>query len=352
MTTMIRPTLLLLAGVLAAGSARAADELSAWREIAVQDGGRYKPLDTFARETARRLSGPRPFGAERIKGLEPSEWLLSVLADPERWREEPIVRLTHAGLREAMGLEAARDRYSFRELSEHEPFLTAAARVHEKLREDRGARLEPLEQEIATTYDDLVQMSGVFSGAALRIVPVSLPHAPHPGHEHEAAADAWTSVADLGGQPGAMGAQVRGLLGGLVGAYARGDRSAMAAAATELRDGLRALDPQAYPSARDLSREVGYNRLKPFRAAWLLYLGALLLLLASLPLASRAATIAGMLFLVAGFALQTHGMAVRVMISGRAPVTNMYETVVFVAWGAVLFALLFELRYRARTFGA
>jgi ABC-type transport system involved in cytochrome c biogenesis permease subunit len=159
-------------------------------------------------------------------------------------------------------------------------------------------------------------------------------------------------VAELGGQPGEKAAQVRDRLGRLVAAYAKGDRSAMATAATELRDGLRALDPKAYPGERDLRREVGYNGLKPFRTSWLFYLGALLLLLASFPLKSRAAAMGGMALLVAGFAMQSWGMTLRVLISGRAPVTNMYETVVFVAWGAVLFALIFELRYRARTFGA
>jgi ABC-type transport system involved in cytochrome c biogenesis permease subunit len=41
-------------------------------------------------------------------------------------------------------------------------------------------------------------------------------------------------------------------------------------------------------------------------------------------------------------------MLLRTLISGRAPVTNMYETVVFVAWGAVLLALVFEALYRGR----
>src|SRR4030095_7097141 len=35
-------------------------------------------------------------------------------------------------------------------------------------------------------------------------------------------------------------------------------------------------------------------------------------------------------------------------ISGRPPVTNMYESVVWGAWGAMLFALLFEFVYKAR----
>ena len=85
---------------------RAGPEIDPLRRIAIQDGGRTKPFDTFARETARRITGARAFGFQSVKGLEPSEWILSMLAAPERWRQEKIVKVTHAGLREAAGLPA------------------------------------------------------------------------------------------------------------------------------------------------------------------------------------------------------------------------------------------------------
>ena len=65
-------------------------------------------------------------GASRSSGSIPIEWVLSMLAAPERWREEPIVKVTHAGLREAAGLPAGKDRYSFTELVGHAGFLKAA----------------------------------------------------------------------------------------------------------------------------------------------------------------------------------------------------------------------------------
>jgi hypothetical protein len=46
----------------------------------VQDGGRLKPFDSFARETARRVGGARVFGAESIAGKEPVEWLVGMMA--------------------------------------------------------------------------------------------------------------------------------------------------------------------------------------------------------------------------------------------------------------------------------
>ena len=55
---------------------------------------------------------------------------------------------------------------------------------------------------------------------------------------------------------------------------------------------------------------------------------------------------------MAGFLLHSYGLVLRVLISGRPPVTNMYETVVFVAWGGVLFALVFEAFYKRACFAA
>ena len=42
------------------------------------------------------------------------------------------------------------------------------------------------------------------------------------------------------------------------------------------------------------------------------------------------------------------GFAMRVLISGRAPVTNMYESVIYLALGVSLFGCIFELIYRRR----
>jgi len=157
----------------------------------------------------------------------------------------------------------------------------------------------------------------------------------------------WLSVADLA--PGAAGgglASARDRMGALVAARTRGEGTAVAA--TALRDELRALGGAQYADAVALAREVGYNRVKPFRLAWMLYLLAFLLLLASFPLASRALGWAGLVLAGLGLASNTHGLVLRTLISGRAPVTNMYETVVFVAWGAVLLALVFEALYRGR----
>ncbi|MGB0067523.1 MAG: cytochrome c biogenesis protein CcsA, partial [Isosphaeraceae bacterium] len=59
----------------------------------------------------------------------------------------------------------------------------------------------------------------------------------------------------------------------------------------------------------------------------------------------------GMLALAIGIALEIYGFALRVQISGWAPVTNMYETVIWVALVAAVLSFIFELIFR-RTYSA
>jgi len=336
--TLLTLSLLALSAPVLAGG----PELAPLREIAIQEGGRTKPLDSFARELAKRIQGARAFGLESIAGLEPVEWLLSTLAAPDRWKAEPIVKVTHAGVRDAAGLPHERDRYSFQELAEHKGLQEAVARVRAKL--DGNEELDPVGREVLDLYDTLLTYQGVMSGESLHLVP-------HPDDPKAA----WYSIADLGAPQTASiphVQRVRALVSALVSAYQEGDRPGVATAASALRSRLAELAPAVYPNGKDLKREVHYNRLKPFRAAWLLYLLGFVALLASFPLASRRFSGAGLLLVVAGFLAQAYGMTLRVMISGRPPVTNMYESVVWVAFGAVLFALVFEAVYKVRVFAA
>ena len=334
-----RASVLCLAALAFARPLAAASAVDDFSLLAVQDGGRTKPLDTFARETARRVSGARPFGGESVMGLDPVEWILALLAEPERWQDEVMIRISSNELRTAVALPAARNTFSFRELAGHRPLLDAATRVHDKL--GRDERLEPVEQEIATLYDTLALIQGIFSGQALHVVP-------H-GSTPEAA---WLSLADLDAMKAPEARVVKERLSALLTAYQAGDRTEVARAASAFRTAVSQLAPGAYPSDADLRREVRYNALKPFRLAWLLYLLGFLVLLAGFPLATRIVSRLGIAVLSAGFAVHSYGMVLRTLVSGRAPVTNMYETVVFAAWGAILLALIFEAVYKAGHFAA
>lgn len=325
-----------------APEARAGAELDPLRQLAVQDGGRVKPLDTFARELARRVAGPRPFGLDRVAGLEPVEWLLASMASPTHWQAQPIVRVTHAGLRQAAGLAADRDRFSFAELAEAAGLERAVAAA--RARVAGGAEPSPTERELLELYDTLLAYQAAMAGEAPRLVP-------RPADPRAA----WLAPAELA-TPAAADVpdlqNLRLLATAIVSGWREGDRPTAAASAASLSRRLAELAPAAYPSESELRREVRYNRLKPFRGAWLLFLPGFLFILASAALGSRVLRALGYAALVAGFLLTSYGLLLRTLIAGRPPLTNMYETIVFVAWGGVAIALAFEAVYRTHLFAA
>jgi ABC-type transport system involved in cytochrome c biogenesis permease subunit len=320
------------------------DPLEPLRSLAVQDGGRVKPFDTFARETARRVTGAKPFGFQKVMGLDPVEWMLSMMADPDRWRHEPgLIRVTHVGLREAAQLPADKDRYSWDELSRHAGLATAMEKVHEKVRQDREAKLDPIEREVSNLEDTLGILDSIFTMSGVRVVP-------HPTDPR----GTWFSLRDLDDSDAAPIMTIRTLRDALLRFAKDGDREHIGPAASALSRRLAAMAPDTYPAAKDLKLEVHYNTFKPFRLAWLLYLTGFLSLLASLGLRGGGTALGrlGIGSCVAAFVVHAYGMVIRSMISGRPPVTNMYESVIWVAWGAMLFALIFEGIYRVRYFAA
>ncbi len=113
----------------------------------------------------------------------------------------------------------------------------------------------------------------------------------------------------------------------------------------------------AYPSVASIERETYFNATNPFWKAPLAYGFAVMLLVLGLAFVSttkreswagrlgRAIYRAGMLGLLTGIALEIWGFYFRVRITGWAPVTNMYETVIWVSLVAAVLSVIFEVIY-------
>ena len=112
----------------------------------------------------------------------------------------------------------------------------------------------------------------------------------------------------------------------------------------------RQMELSAYPKAGSLDREIYYNRVQPFyMACWIFGLAALPLLAAwMLSLMSsewhrlaKAVYLLGLGISVGAVAFATMGFALRIAIAGRPPVTNMYETVIWVSYVVSVLGLCF-----------
>ncbi len=101
-----------------------------------------------------------------------------------------------------------------------------------------------------------------------------------------------------------------------------------------------------FPGETTTALELTLNRVEPFKWAWISMLLATTLFMLSLWLENRVLYKLGFLPLLVSLGFQVFAYYCRVSISGRPPVSNMFETVVFVASMGTVFALLLEFFYR------
>jgi ABC-type transport system involved in cytochrome c biogenesis permease subunit len=103
-----------------------------------------------------------------------------------------------------------------------------------------------------------------------------------------------------------------------------------------------------YPGVSTIPLELTFNRVQPFMWAWVVMFVAVLAVGGSMAFSSRALYYAGFGLYLVALCVQSFGFFTRIYISGRAPVSNMYETVIWVAFMSGIFALVLELIYRRR----
>ncbi|HCN06402.1 MAG TPA: hypothetical protein DIT01_00600 [Lentisphaeria bacterium] len=98
------------------------DVVDLWKTIPIQDGGRLKPLDTFAAFKMLKLHGKRTMrltDADATIKLSPIEWLLDCLFRPDTAVTYPTFTVDNSSVIVAIGLsphKKKRSRYSYTEL--------------------------------------------------------------------------------------------------------------------------------------------------------------------------------------------------------------------------------------------
>jgi ABC-type transport system involved in cytochrome c biogenesis permease subunit len=121
------------------------------------------------------------------------------------------------------------------------------------------------------------------------------------------------------------------------------------------------VNPSAYPATAKIALETHFNSFGPFFKAPALYGSALALFVLCLTFSAARSTgarmIGGLFYklgvaaFLGGIGLEIYGFFLRISISGWAPVTNMYETVIWVALVCALIGFILELIYRKTYIG-
>ena len=117
-------------------------------------------------------------------------------------------------------------------------------------------------------------------------------------------------------------------------------------AVRDFKQHLKSQYPEYKKSLSKVSWELSYNHLKPFRLAWVFYLLGFLFLFLRFLFRAKILFYSGLLVFGLAFCLQGYGLLLRSLIMGRPPVTNMYETVVWVPWVCVILGAFFWFRHK------
>ena len=310
-----------------------------WGLVAIQDGGRRKPVDTFAKETLIRITGRSPYTDKTGRKWQSSDFVLSNLLETHDWKNEPMVLVSFGKLKEQLGLDKTQRRFSFTQLAGSAELQRIANEAQALKRAEKP--LDRVQQEALGVSDQLTLFARVMDGSALLIIPA-------PTNE----TDPWVEPSGWSKYLAeTQFAPIQIQLQTLATSYAQGDGFNFSHAASQLRENLRGLSPSIYPRERQLRLEYFYNHFEGFyRAIWCYGIALVILVAAHLGKRGRALQNVGVAVALLGLAFHAAGIAMRCMIAGRPPVTNMYESIIWVSFAVSFFGMIFFARYRARMY--
>jgi len=337
---LIVPFSLLLSGISFAQSDMPAADSSSldfkqWGLLAIQDGGRRKPIDTFARETLIKTTGRSSYTDKSGKNWQANDFILSMLLDTHDWKSEPMILVSLGQLIEKLGLDKTQRRFSFTQLTSLPELNVLATEAHALRKAEKP--LDRVQSEVMSVTERLTLFAHVMDGSAFLLVPAP-----------EKATDAWLVPPDFARHYSvSQFNEPQTQLQTLATAYAKGDGFQFSRAANQLRDGLRGLSPKIYPEDSQLRLEYFYNHWDGFyRAAWCYGVALVLLAIAYMRGKGGPVKLLGVSLAIVGLLFHASGIAMRCLIAGRPPVTNMYESIIWVSFAVSFFGMIFFTRYR------
>src|SRR5882762_7891056 len=139
--------------------------------LAIQDGGRRKPIDTFARETLIRITGRSTYTDQAGRKWQPNDFVLSALLGTRDWKNEPMVLISIGQLIEHLGRDKTQRRFTFAQLTSLPELNRLANEAHALRKAERP--VDRLQQEVMSVTERLALFAHVMDGSAWLIVPAS-----------------------------------------------------------------------------------------------------------------------------------------------------------------------------------
>ena len=328
-------------------------DLDSLRPLPVQDNGRSKPIDTFALETVRFVTGNSKFGPvtdadDGQKVTDPQE-ALAVLLDwnfhKSNWERRPVLYVPLLDLRAKLGMPAANKWISPRQLRTNiavkqwtADLLARHAKAEKDGEEADFTRIEDADMELNRR---LQAFDAASSASSIAVYPDAK------------AAEHWFSIFELSSPtPVTDNADAQAIPAAweaMGEAYLADNTVNFESTTANLLSTIRKANGFDAGEESRMAREVFYNRIVPFRIVWIVYGFSVMALVASNMLPKPIFYKLAMGVFCTAIFLHVSSFMLRCSITGWAPVTNMYETVIWVSMVSAVVALVLEIISRRRT---
>ena len=305
--------------------------------VVQSSGGRMKPLATLNREIVQKLSGKSSF-----MGMDANQIVLGMITRPDIWKDVKIIKINTPKLKKFLGVAESEKYISFSEaFGEKNDYLLT--KESEKALLTKPIERGTYEKDIIKVDEKLNIIYSVFNGALLNIFPKV--------YDEQSADDnfKWYSpleaMQEFSGQnQAAIGSVVRGLFNSTMDFdwnSANNYIDMIALYQDKVGTDIK-------PTASKVNAEIVFNKLDIFFNLTLAYvlLGFVMVVLAFVVIfkpefkpAKTTKIILAILSIL--FAIQTFGMGYRWYLSGHAPWSDIYETLIYISWSAIFAGVIF-----------
>lgn len=147
------------------------ETIEAAEAIPIQNGGRIKPLSTYAGFTMLGLHGARSMAIEGDSGkvykIKPTAWLLDALFRPQFAIDQPTFRVDNSAALEAVGIKprGKRDRYSYADIEPSRTKLVELAKSYEAIDKKKRDPIQTQTVDLAYNFRNYESLLGYFGFA-------------------------------------------------------------------------------------------------------------------------------------------------------------------------------------------
>ncbi|MFE3868239.1 cytochrome c biogenesis protein CcsA [Flavobacterium sp. LS2P90] len=309
--------------------------------LVIQDaGGRMKPINTFSSELLRKVSHD-----DSYNGMNSDQVFLSMTQYASYWIEIPIIYIKpeNDSIRKIIGIDKAAKFAPFVSFFDEKGNYKLSKYLEEAF---KSANPNSFEKGFIETDKKVNLMESALSGRILKIFPIP-----------EDKNNKWISYLELNesGLKGMEATYTKNVLPLYFGTLTNAAETKDYKTADELLESMNGFQKRfgrkVRPSEEKITTEILYNTYDVFQKLpyWYILAAILMLFFTILQIFKerKVLTIAvNTMHVIIGllFVLHTAGLIARWYISGHAPWSNAYESIIYIAWATMFFGLAFDIK--------